>query len=121
MASPSTRVMAWAAAWESRNPDKIAALYARDATHASAVVTQLYPEAQASVLKGRDQIREYARRGVERFTSLRFEIISVVESDTSAAVEYLRHSNHDTEKPQHVLELIEWERERIKSVRVFHF
>ena len=56
MSSPSTRVLAWQAAWESRNPDKVAALYARDATHASAV-----------------------------------------------------------------LELIEWERERIKSVRVFHF
>ena len=51
MSSPSTRVMAWAAAWESRNPDKVAALYSRDATHASAVVSQLYPEAKASVLK----------------------------------------------------------------------
>jgi len=121
MSSPSTRILAWQAAWESRNPDKVAALYARDATHASAVVTQLYPEAKASVLKGRDQIREYARRGVERFTTLRFEILSVVESDRGAAVEYLRHSNIDTDKPAHVLELIEWERERIKSVRVFHF
>jgi nuclear transport factor 2 (NTF2) superfamily protein len=121
MSTPSTRVMAWAAAWESCNPDKVAALYARDATHASAVVSQLYPEAQASVLKGRDQIREYARRAMARFTTLRFEIVSVVESDSSAAVEYLRHSNLDTDKPSHVLELIEWERERIKSVRVFHF
>ena len=121
MSSPSTRVLAWQAAWESRNPDKVAALYARDATHASAVVTQLYPEAKASVLKGRDQIREYAGRGFARFTTLRLEILSVVESDTGAAVEYLRHSNLDIDKPAHVLELIEWERERIKSVRVFHF
>jgi nuclear transport factor 2 (NTF2) superfamily protein len=121
MSSPSTRVMAWKAAWESRNPDKVAALYSRDATHASAVVTRLYPEAKASVLKGRDQIREYASRGVAMFTTLRFEILSVVESDTSAAVEYLRHSNIDADKPAHVLELIEWDRERIKSVRVFHF
>ena len=121
MASPSIRVLAWQAAWESRNPDKVAALYARDATHASAVVTQLYPEAKAAVLKGRDEIREYAQRGVARFTTLRFEILSVVESETSAAVEYLRHSNIDTARPAHVLELIDWERERIKSVRVFHF
>ncbi len=78
MSSPSTRVLAWAAAWESRNPDKVAALYAREATHASAVVSQLYPEARASMLKGRDQIREYARRGMDRFTTLRFEIVSVV-------------------------------------------
>jgi nuclear transport factor 2 (NTF2) superfamily protein len=121
MPTPSTRVLAWQAAWESGNPDKVAALYARDATHASAVVSQLYPEAQASVLKGRDQIREYARRGLARFTTLRFEIASVVETESSAAVEYLRHSNIDSDQPAHVLELIEWDRERIKSVRVFHF
>jgi nuclear transport factor 2 (NTF2) superfamily protein len=121
MTTASTRVTAWAAAWESRNPDKVAALYARDATHASAVVRQLFPEAQASVLKGRDQIREYASRGMARFTTLRLEILSVVESDTGAAVEYLRHSNIDADRPAHVLELMEWERERIKSVRVFHF
>jgi nuclear transport factor 2 (NTF2) superfamily protein len=121
MTTASTRVMAWAAAWESRNPDKVAALYTRDATHASAVVRQIFPEAQASVLKGRDQIREYASRGMARFTTLRFEILSVVESDTGAAVEYLRHSNIDADQPAHVLELMEWERERIKSVRVFHF
>jgi SnoaL-like domain len=121
MSSASTRVPAWQAAWESRNPDKVAALYARDATHASAVVTQLYPEAKASVLKGRDQIREYARRGVAMFTTLRFEILSVVESDMGAAVEYLRHSNLDTDRPAQVLELIEWDHARIKSVRVFHF
>jgi nuclear transport factor 2 (NTF2) superfamily protein len=71
MTTASTRVMAWAAAWESSNPDKVAALYARDATHASAVVRQIFPEAQASVLKGRDQIREYASRGMARFTTLR--------------------------------------------------
>jgi nuclear transport factor 2 (NTF2) superfamily protein len=121
MTTASTRVMAWAAAWESSNPDKVAALYARDATHASAVVRQIFPEAQASVLKGRDQIREYASRGMARFTTLRFEILSVVESDTGAAVEYLRHSNIDADQPAHVLELMEWERERIKSVRVFQF
>jgi|ERR1700722_8490400 hypothetical protein len=121
MSPPSNRVLAWAAAWESRNPEKLAALYARDATHASAVVPQLYPEANSSVLKGRDQIHEYARRGIAKFTTLRFEILSVVESDTGAAVEYLRHSNIDPDKPAHVLELIEWNGERIKSVRVFHF
>jgi ketosteroid isomerase-like protein len=121
MSSPSTRVLAWQAAWESRDPDKVAALYAKDATHASAVVTQVYPEAKASVLKGRDQIREYARRGIARFTTLRFEILSVLESDTGAAVEHLRHSNIDPDKPAHVLELIEWDHEQINSVRVFHF
>lgn len=118
--NPSRRVLAWQAAWESRDPDKVAALYAGNATHASAVVTQLYPEIKASVLKGREQVREYARRGFARFTHLRFELLTVVESDSAAAVEYLRHSNIDADQPKHVMELLEWDGELVRACRVFH-
>jgi nuclear transport factor 2 (NTF2) superfamily protein len=117
---PSRRVLAWQAAWESRDPEKVAALYADNATHASAVVSQIYPEIKSSVLKGRDQIREYARHGFARFTHLRFELLTVVESDSAAAVEYLRHSNIEPDKPKHVMELLEWDGELIRACRVFH-
>jgi hypothetical protein len=46
---------------------------------------------------------------------------TMARGDAGAAVEYLGHSNIDPDKSAHVLELIEWEREQIKSVRVFHF
>jgi hypothetical protein len=50
---------------------------------------------------------------------LRFELLSVTEAEGRSAVEYRRHSNIDGEHPAHVLELIEWEGDRITAVRVF--
>jgi hypothetical protein len=117
----SARVEAWRAAWESRDPERVVALYAPTATHASALVPRLYPEAGGHVLRGTEQIREYAERGLARFTSLRFEILTATESGERAAVEYRRLSNVDGDHPAHVLELIAWAGERIVAVRVFHF
>ena len=115
----SDRVMLWKAAWESREADKVAALYTNEATHESSMVPQLYPG--KTILKGREEVREYARRGLARFKDLRFEITVVTESPTRAAVEYLRHSDVDAGTPRRVLELIEWDSGLIRAVRVYHF
>lgn len=117
----SARIEAWKAAWKSRDPATVATLYAPDAIHESALISQIYPELGRLVLRGRHEIAVYARRGLARFTELRFEILTVTESDDRAAVEYRRHSNIDGAKPAHVLELIEWRGALISAVRVFHF
>src|ERR1700688_233064 len=117
----SSRVEAWKAAWESRDAATVAALYAPDATHESALIAQIYPELGRLVLRGRHEIAVYARRGLARFSELRFEILTVTESGDRAAVEYRRHSNVDGANPTHVLELIEWHGDLIGAVRVFHF
>lgn len=116
----SGRVEQWKAAWESRDPDRVAALYGPGATHASGLVPHLYPEISGSVLHGVEQIREYARRGLARYTALRFEVLTVTESETRSVVEYRRHSNLDGANPKPVVELIEWNGPRIAAVRVFH-
>lgn len=116
----SERVDRWKEAWESRDAERVAALYASDATHASAVVARIFPEAGGAVLHGVEQIREYARRGFSRFTHLRFEILTVTEASGRSAVEYRRHSNLDGDQPAHVLELLEWNGDRLQAVRVFH-
>lgn len=115
------RVARWKAAWESRDAERVLAFYAPDATHASAYVPQLYPEAGGAVCRGREQIGAYFRRGLARFTSLRFDILSVTEDAERSAIEYRRHSNVDGEHPKHVLELLEWRDGKIQAVRVFHF
>ena len=121
MSEFSKRVVEWAKMWESRDADRVAAAYAEDATHASAVVAQIKPKLGRSELHGRAEICEYARDALKRFTTLRFELLSAVETSDRAAVEYLRHSNVDAEHPKHVLELIEWRGGLISAVRVFHF
>jgi ketosteroid isomerase-like protein len=117
----SSRVEAWKSAWESRDAAAVAALYAPDATHESALIAQIYPELGRFVLRGRHEIAVYARRGLARFTELRFEFLTVTESGDRAAVEYWRHSNVDGANPKRVLELIEWRGDLISAVRVFHF
>lgn len=117
----SEQVRRWKAAWESLDPARVTALYAPHATHASALVPKLFPEAGGSELRGAEQIRQYVERALSRFTTLRFELVSVTESDGRSAVEYRRHSNVDGDTPARVLELIEWAGDRIEAVRVYHF
>ena len=121
MPSLSARVEAWKSAWESRDPARVVALYTRDATHQSAMIAKLYPELKRLSLQGHHEIGVYARRGLERYSDLRFEILTITESGDRAAVEYRRYSNLDGENPAHVLELIEWRDALISAVRVFHF
>jgi nuclear transport factor 2 (NTF2) superfamily protein len=121
MPTSCARLEAWKSAWESRDPARVVALYTRDATHQSALIAKIYPELGKLSLQGHHEIGVYARRGLERYTDLRFEILTVTEAGDRAAVEYRRHSNLDGAKPVHVLELIEWRDALISSVRVFHF
>ena len=121
MPTLTARVEAWKSAWESRDPARVVALYTREATHESSMVGKLYPKLGRHKLQGHHEIGVYARRGLERYTELRFEILTVTESGDRAAVEYRRHSNLDAANPAHVLELIEWRDALISAVRVFHF
>jgi hypothetical protein len=119
------RVSRWRDAWESRDVDKIVTMYRPGAIHESSLIPRIYPEANGTIVTAPEQFREYVRRGLERFTELRFEIISATENDRRAAIEYRRHSNIDGPNPAHVLELVEWDGAKltglIRHVRVFHF
>lgn len=114
------QVERWKAAWEGLDPDKVAAMYAPTATHRNAVVERVCPELGRIELRGREEIREYARRAFTRFTAIRFEIVAVIEDDTHAAVEYRRHLNADTTATD-VLEVLEWTGDLLTACRVFHF
>jgi hypothetical protein len=117
----SARVDDWKAAWESRDVDRIVAMYAPDATHASHLVPRFLPEAGDAVCRGREQIAQYFRRALGRYGELRFELATVTEDASRSAVEYHRHSDVDGANPKHVLELLEWRGNLLSAVRVFHF
>jgi hypothetical protein len=110
----------WKAAWESLDPEKVVALYAPNATHRSAVVERIYSELGRTELRGREEIREYARRAFTRFNAIRFDIVAVIEDVTHAAVEYRRFVNNEAASTE-VLELIEWSGDLLTACRVFHF
>ena len=117
----SRRVDVWKTTWESRDVERIVAMYAADATHASHLVPRFFPEAEGAVCRGREQIAEYFRRALGRYRELRFELATVTEDVSRSAVEYHRHSDVDGANPKHVLELLEWRGDLLSAVRVFHF
>jgi hypothetical protein len=95
MSISSARVEAWKSAWESSDPATLALLYAPDPPHERALTARISPTQPIMLLRGRHEIAVYARRGLARFTELRFEILTVTESGDRAAVEYRRQSNVD--------------------------
>jgi ketosteroid isomerase-like protein len=115
------RVQRWRAVWEGADADAVAALYAEDATHASAGVAARMPELGATQLRGRAQIREYAQISFARVKDIRFEILGVTSERARDVVEYLRRSSIDAAGPKHVVEILEWEGGLLAAVRVFHF
>lgn len=121
MTGISGRVSRWQAAWQGADPDKVAALYAATATHASAGVKARLPELGAAELRGQEQIRLYAEKSFTLVKNIRFEILSVTTQGERDVVEYLRRSSIDTGGPKHVAEILEWDGDKLIAVRVFHF
>lgn len=116
----SPRVLRWREAWHSGDAERVAALYAEGGTHDSAKVAAAMPELGGrTALSGRDEIRAYATKAFERVHWLRFEFLNVVESQTLSAMEYLRTSGIDA-TPHRVVEILEWDGDLLKAVRVYH-
>ena len=117
----SARISRWQAVWEGADADKVAALYAVSATHASAGVKARLPELGTAELRGPEQIRAYAEKSFALVKNIRFEILAVTTQGGRDVVEYLRRSSMDTSGPKHVVEILEWEDGLLNAVRVFHF
>lgn len=116
----SARVLRWREAWHSVAAERVAALYAAHGTHDSAKVAAAMPEfGGRTALSGRDEIRAYAAKAFARVGWLRFEFLNVVESETLSAMEYLRTSGVDA-MPHRVVEILEWDGDLLKAVRVYH-
>lgn len=116
----SARVERWKATWETRDVAAVVAMYAPSGSHASHRVALVWPELGRTTLHGHDEIRAYVQRALARFEWIRFDLVSVTEDPGRSAVEYFRHSNVDSDRPQHVLELLEWQGPLLRAVRVFH-
>jgi hypothetical protein len=116
----SPRVLRWREAWHSGDAERVAALYGADATHDSAKVAAAMPALGGrTALASRDEILAYAQKAFARVGWLRFEFLNVTESESLSAMEYLRTSGIDA-TPHRVVEILEWDGELLKAVRVYH-
>ena len=117
----SARVRRWQAAWESLDPDQVLALYRADATHASGAVRSIMPGRTDGMLRGLPEISAYARGVCQRVQSLDFALTRVTEIGTRSFVEYRRTMNGDADKQVGVLEVLDWDGDKLAAVRVYHF
>ncbi|MEQ1888914.1 MAG: nuclear transport factor 2 family protein [Alphaproteobacteria bacterium] len=117
----SQRVLRWQSIWEDTDPDRVAALYTANATHASAGVKARMPELGTAELRGQEQIRAYAEMSFALVKNIRFEILGVTTQGPRDVVEYLRRSSIDTSGPRHVVEILEWQGDLLCAIRLFHF
>lgn len=113
-------VLRWREAWQSLDADRIAALYATDATHMSAVVTERMGRADGT-LRGVDEIRAYASVSASKLKSFRADFINIIQEEGRAAMEYWRIINGNETGRTRVVEILEWHDDKITACRVFHF
>lgn len=114
----------WQAAWQSLNPDAIAALYTPHSTHMSDSVVRHMNRADGT-LRGTADMRAFAEATAGRLKSFRADIVDVIAEEGpgsgKASIEYWRVVNGDEADRKLVVEIIEWEGEAITACRVFHF
>jgi hypothetical protein len=77
----------WIGAWNAHDLDAIVAHYAEDVSFVSPFVVALTGEESARI-EGRDDLREYFRRGLETFPDLHFELYTALPGASSIALHY---------------------------------
>ena len=78
----------WYAAWNSHDLDAILAHYADDVEFTSPFVVALN-EDPSGTIHGKDELRDYFARGLERFPDLRFEPLEVLAGVDSVTLTYV--------------------------------
>ncbi|WP_236518642.1 nuclear transport factor 2 family protein [Sandaracinus amylolyticus] len=101
----------WLDAFNARDVDAMAALYADDATHTS-------PKIREGRIVGRDALRAWWRGALERTPSLRYELVGIAASEDRVALEYVRHV--DGEPAMSVCNVFDVADGRFVASRVYH-
>ena len=77
----------WLTAWNSRDLDRILVHYAEDVLFISPFAQRIMDDS-AGVVRGKAALREYFRKGLAAYPSLRFELIRVLAGVDSVVLYY---------------------------------
>jgi len=78
----------WYAAWNSHDLEAILRHYADDVEFSSPFVVALNDD-PAGTLRGKEELRDYVARGLERFPNLRFEPLETFAGVDSVTLTYI--------------------------------
>jgi ketosteroid isomerase-like protein len=77
----------WIAAWNARDLDRVLAHYADDFEMRSPLIVQLMGS-QDGVLRGKDSVRAYWRKGLEAQPDLHFQLLDVFLGTDTLAIHF---------------------------------
>jgi len=80
----------WIEAWNSHDLDRIMSHYAEDFAMSSPIIRLLTSEA-SGVIKGKELVREYWARALEKTPDMKFELIGVYSGVNSLLIHYRGH------------------------------
>lgn len=86
---------AWVRAWNAHDLDEIMSHYAEDAVLASPTAAALLGDPTGEV-RGKAAVREYFRKGLDAYPSLRFELIDVMWGLRSVVVCFVNQKGTKT-------------------------
>ena len=85
----------WAKAWNSHDLDEIMLHYSTDIVLVSPVAAKILND-PSGVVKGKETLRAYFRRGLEAYPNLKFELIDVMWGISSIVVYYVNQRGTKT-------------------------
>src|SRR5690242_8380834 len=84
----------WYAAWNARDLDRVLAHWADDAVFTSPLAARLLPDSGGTV-RGKEELRDYWRRGLEVNPDLRFEPRALLVGHDSIVLSYANHRGQE--------------------------
>ena len=85
----------WLNAWNSHDLDQIMRHYATDVVLVSPVAAKLLND-PSGMVKGKDALRAYFRRGLEAYPNLRFQLVDVLWGLSSVVLYYVNQKGTKT-------------------------
>ena len=84
---PQTFALEWVAAWNSHDLDRILSHYRDDFQMTSPFIVKMMNEASGTI-KGKEKVRAYWARALEKIPDLHFDLIEVLGSVDSITIYY---------------------------------
>lgn len=78
----------WIEAWNSHDLDRILSHYTEDFSIETPMALKLFPHTKG-IIKGKVEIREYWKVGIERIPDLKFELLDLLTGINNLAIYYV--------------------------------
>lgn len=87
---PTAFSQEWVEAWNSHDVERVLAHFSDDVEFSSPVAKKLLPDT-LGFIRGKDQLRQYWTRALEKMPNLKFEVVAVYTGVSTIVITYRNH------------------------------